>query len=247
MGMARQAPNDNYKRKYIVSPHAVSRLRERLHHNDVLTHRDDRDLSNYLDAAISAAWPSMEEVMDEGTPAFLVDCRGTLHQGLWAVLKADKSGSKQLVVVTLLTDFMVKKNKQTGQWSDGGASDGNPAPTLHPPGQLGKLGDKLGEQLLDVLASLPPPGSKPPPKAGPGSHPGWSHKKDPNEALPEVSVDTRLMSYLTVDNVRHYVEYPKTEITRRIEELYVDARVVRESIRIWRPVPTRIQVTMSEE
>ncbi len=98
----------HYKRRYLISSHALDRFRERV--EEEFKHRDDADLTNLLDDRVCHS-PDHYQVRDPRAPAsittlYAVQCR---HGVYYAV---EREGT----VVTVLDEEMARNNFG-GQWT----------------------------------------------------------------------------------------------------------------------------------
>jgi hypothetical protein len=131
MGKASKAPPSTYKRKFLVTEHAVDRLRGRLEGENT-DYRTPEDVGNLIDFATSSCWEKADEIVDNGAEAHIVPLEDVLGEGLWALVKANSSQNKveyPMAVITLLTDHQVRNSRLAGDWKviDGGNNGGENA------------------------------------------------------------------------------------------------------------------------
>lgn len=109
MAKAYKAPKSNYERKFIITTHAIDRIRDRMVAHDVkFSHQGDPEVGNWLDEQVDNAMRlnRYHDILDEGRPSRAVtleDLPG--DQTLIAVLRKGEDGRPD-VVVTILTEAM---------------------------------------------------------------------------------------------------------------------------------------------
>jgi hypothetical protein len=129
MGMARQAPMDNYKRTFYISIHVVDRMRGRIgdpnreNLQGSMIFRDEEDLKNRIDSAIKSALANdyYENISDRGAPAKLVKIEDWFRDGnpVYILLKKDNADPRKMAAVTAFTQEQVEENRQSHRWDFG--------------------------------------------------------------------------------------------------------------------------------
>lgn len=103
-----RTPSRNYKRRHVISSHALERFRERV--DEAFRHRDDSDLGNLLDERVCHA-ESTYEVRDPREPeAITTLCSVRCHRETCYAVIRDQT------VITVLDEQMAQNNF-AGQWS----------------------------------------------------------------------------------------------------------------------------------
>jgi hypothetical protein len=150
MGKAFKAPASQYVRRYVISKHAVQRLRERVVEGHEMVHRSDGDLGNLLDAAVYEGSPGESVVDSDGLPTSIIRLRLPFvrDEVLFAVVKPNQEpGDDREVVLSILTKEMEAANRSGGKWTGHATCPGAP---------MTSLGDKLKNVTPAVAASAPP-------------------------------------------------------------------------------------------
>lgn len=124
MGMAHRAPMDRHKRKYFVSEHAIERLRERWSQMPSHSHRNDPDLGNLIDSAVtyaSGAENNSKTYRDTRDGVYLraVYLGLVLDDSIYALVRENDrrgSGYPDEAIVTIVPTGYVEQRIATGIW-----------------------------------------------------------------------------------------------------------------------------------
>jgi hypothetical protein len=147
-------PSRSYKRRFMISRHALDRFRERV--DEEFRHRDDDDLGNLLDERVQHAEYTYQ-VRDPRAPDAITTLRSVAcrHATYYAVVR---SGT----VITVLDEEMARNNFD-GQWSPILNAPFEVLRGLKIPPQVPALPAAAIVAALPAAASLEPVQSPPPP------------------------------------------------------------------------------------
>jgi hypothetical protein len=146
-------PSRSYKRRFMISRHALDRFRERV--DEEFRHRDDDDLGNLLDERVQHA-EFTYQVRDPRAPDAITTLRSVAcrHATYYAVVR---SGT----VITVLDEEMARNNFD-GQWSPILNAPFEVLRGLKIPPQVPALPAAAIVAALPAAASLEPVQSPPP-------------------------------------------------------------------------------------
>lgn len=244
MAKAALSPTPTYRRKFIITRHAVERLRER---RPDLLHRFDGDIGNLIDDAVAVRWAKAEHLLDRGEQMWLVDVREGL-QNLFAIVKLNgASGGDQPahVVVTVLDPGQVAQTR--GRWKP---ADGIPA--ARAPG-FATLGERVRPHLLALPPAVAPQepgmsatGSTGAPAVAPTAEeetlPGTGTGAPPPSTPNEYPQPDRVVTW-TEGGEPRFILRERHEAARFMADL--QERGIVNAV-IWRPVKVRVRVVVEE-
>ena len=237
MGMARNAPMDQYKWKHNMSTTALKAAREFLLEKKAdLAFREDEDIHNEIDRCVSEARDlgNFKNAFDRNEEALIVDLKDSnLFKGLTAVLhKSDfRRIKREWSVITL-----VDKKDAEESWSSGRWHFKKPSPVvthLKDKMPLTNVMEQTIQQAAANLSPLPTPTTEPVP------------------SIPTPSVvgdQLRLVSWVDVDDAFHQklctsVAEASSWMSTLIEDVGVDP----EDIRVFKPTWTEVKKKVKVE
>lgn len=270
MGMAHNAPYDNYRRTLGITDHAIERLREQLAGDTTATaalHRSDEDLGNMIDDAVVDGLQrnDFESVSDRGQAIKLVRLEKLpTAEKPYALVKENGTkdvgrGRMEFVVVTLYSEGMMQQRKASGRWR---ADDAVPTPVVHQKGgkmasavKINAIGAKLRSALdlaemkgTPVVPVTAAPAKKAPARAPapPAAVPAVAALKPagpPPDALAQRLVTYQCHGAAAIETAM----YQAGELRQRLAELYDDASIDTTTIRVWREVKATAKVRVEFE
>jgi hypothetical protein len=211
-----------------------------------LRHLPDWDLGNRIDAVVDGAIEQGEDVLDRNELTRIVDLGDAFEERLWAVVRIARGRGE--AIKTLLTRDIVEANLAKGNWRP--VAQGGPARILKE-GVVSsaKIGDKIVD-LEQIRAALPRtrrPSEVKNPESARRLEPPRRPEPKPLPPTPKQElVETRLVSYQTVDGSLRYAEYTKYDVSHALSELLSDSKVNHATVRVWREVKTRIRFEVDE-
>ena len=244
MAKAALSPTKIYRRKFLITNHAVERLRER---RPDLLHRFDGDLGNLIDDAVAARWDGAEHLLDRGEQMWLVDVREELLD-LFAIVKS--SGASRVdqpahVVVTVLDPGQVAQSRRS-RWT---ALDGKGA---RPATGFATLGERIRPRLL----ASPPAAAPQEPgmliatcalavaTAGTEERTADAEAGEPPVATPVGNTQPDRVVTWTEDGESRFVLRERHEAARYMADLH--ERGITNAV-MWRPAKVRVKLVVEEE
>ena len=109
MAMAHRAPESHYRRRFVISAHAIERFRERV--DEEFTARPDGDLGNLLDERMchSTERQTVRDLSNIDKPTEIVRIHNRDGQHYYVVVR-------EQVAVTLLEQHMLEENFMSKRW-----------------------------------------------------------------------------------------------------------------------------------
>ena len=220
MSKAARSPTPRRKREYLITDHVVDQMRKR-YTLDGIGHRDETDLKNLIDQAVSDSVRHNDylDILDEGSPARIVRLQQSLNDALCALVKKNtdkKHPEFEEAVLTLLKNDQVERSMESGKFKPNDGAFG--------------LDDKSKDALRSVV-------------------PSKGHTTTETTTLPMVTVQTWFVHYSTkAEGAQFPEEHNDSKIAlKRMEELSNKQKTVPGSVRLSKVINTQRRFTLQED
>lgn len=229
MAMAGRAPLQVYTRKYFISGHCIERIRERMSARKA-THLDDDSLGNRIDEALVDAIAAglVTHILDNGTPAKIVNVTDAFQEGLHILVKPDeKKLNYAEAAVTVFTTNQYESSMKIKKWPLLGAKEQTKMPTrsrtasgngfTSPGGLSASMEEHVGTIDLQIT---PRPAIK----------------------APVITDEIGLLFYKTADGKEHFERYPFGDCPQAAGDIMGKSNYLPSSLEVYVKVAVKTRV-----